>query len=898
MIKEISKVFPMITTQLNAMNSEKDTDTIETQEWLDALASVIREEGIERAQYLLQQLNTHATRSGITNLSGLNTPYCNTIPPEQEARMPQEGEEASQLRSLIRWNAIIMVLRAGLKDSSLGGHLATFASAAILYEVGFNYFFRARTEKFLGDLIFIQGHSAPGIYARSFLEGVLSEEQLEGFRREISAQGIASYPHPWTMPDYWQFPTVSMGLGPMQAIYQARFMKYLENRGLLPDQGRKVWAFLGDGEMDEVDSLGGINVAAREKLDNLIFVINCNLQRLDGPVRGNGKIIQELEASFNGAGWNVIKVLWGSDWDRLFAKDKTGLLLQRMNECVDGDFQNFRAKDGKHLRETFFGKYPELLELVSDMTDDELWQLQRGGHDTQKVFAAYTKAIHHQGQPTVILAKTIKGYGLGKAGEGQNITHNLKKLAIDDLKAVAKRFNSPIPEEKIAELPFYRPEDNSPEIQFLKQRRAALGGQLPKRYSDSPSLLIPPLSTLEPVLKGTEDREISTTMAFVRVLTLLLKDKNIHQHIVPIVADESRTFGMEGLFRQIGIYSVNGQLYEPEDKHQLMYYREAKDGQLLQEGLSEAGAFSSWMAAGTSYSNHGLPMIPFYIYYSMFGFQRIGDFAWAAGDIRARGFLLGSLAGRTTLAGEGLQHDDGHSLILSSVIPTCISYDPTFAYEVAVIIQAGLVRMYQQQEDIYYYITLMNENYTHPSMPEGVEEGIIKGLYLFKKGDSKKKLPVQLLGSGAILREVIAAAEILENFNVSASVWSATSFTELRREALAIDAHNHLNPNLKPKTSYVAQCLEATEGPIIAATDYMKLYADQIRPFIRSPYYVLGTDGFGHSDTRAALRRYFGVDAAHVAYAALKALSDEGKFPKKELLTAMKTLGINSVQEN
>ncbi len=870
-----------------------DMDPMETREWLEALSSVIREEGVDRAKFLLSQLLTNAASSGVPVPTGFTSPYINTIPVNQEQKMPAEGPEAANLRHLIRWNAIIMVLRAGLKDSALGGHLATFASAAILYEIGFNYFFRGRTEQNLEDMVFIQGHSSPGIYARSFLEGRLTEEQLENFRQELSGRGLSSYPHPWTMPDYWQFPTVSMGLGPLQAIYQARFLKYLQNRGLLPTTNRKVWAFLGDGEMDEVDSIGGITVAAREQLDNLIFVVNCNLQRLDGPVRGNGKIIQELESLFRGAGWNVIKVLWGGNWDPLFAKDKSGLLQKRMEECVDGDFQYFRAKDGQRLREKFFGKYPELVELVKDMSDEDLWRLVRGGHDPQKVYAAYAKAMEHTGQPTIILAKTVKGYGLGPSAEAQNITHNLKKMAVDDLKAFCRRFNLPIPEQKIADLPFYRPAEDSPEIKFLKQRREALGGHLPKRYSESPALIIPPLTDLESVLKGTADREISTTMAYVRVLTILLKDKNIGKHIVPIVADESRTFGMEGLFRQIGIYSVVGQLYEPEDKHQVMYYREAKDGQLIQDGLSEAGAFCSWMAAATSYSTHGLPMIPFYIYYSMFGFQRIGDYTWAAGDMRARGFLLGSLAGRTTLAGEGLQHDDGHSLVLSSVIPNCISYDPTFAYEVAVIIHDGLRRMYQEQEDIYYYITLMNENYTHPEMPKGVEEGILKGLYLFQKADAKAKLKVQLLGSGAILREVLAAADLLKEFGVGADIWSATSFTELRREALEVEHYNHLHPEAKPKVSYVAECLGSVKAPIIAATDYMKLYADQIRNFLSASYYVLGTDGFGHSDTRPHLRDYFAVDAKHIAYTALKALADEGKIPVTDLVSAMKKLQIN-----
>lgn len=874
-------------------NNSSDIDPIETKEWFDALSSIIKEEGKERAAFIVNALLAKAAAQGVSVPTALKTSHINTIPVDQEEKMPAEGEEALALRALIRWNAVIMVLRAGEKDSALGGHLATYASAAILYEVGFNYFFRGRTEDRLEDLVYIQGHSAPGIYSRAFLEGRLTEEQLEHFRREMGGIGLSSYPHPFSMPDFWQFPTVSMGLGPLQAIYQARFLKYLENRGLLQHQGRKVWAFLGDGEMDEVDSLGGITVAAREQLDNLIFVVNCNLQRLDGPVRGNGHIIEELESVFRGAGWNVIKVIWGGRWDELLAKDKTGLLIQRMNECVDGEYQNFRAKDGAYVREHFFGKYPELVELVKDMSDEDIWHLNRGGHDPQKVYAAYAQAVKHSGQPTIILAKTIKGYGLGAAGEGQNIAHNAKKMAIADLKVFSKRFNLPIPEEKISTLPFIRPDANSPEIKFLQSRREALGGYVPKRFHEAPSLDTPPLSLFDAVLKGSEDREISTTMAFVRVLSALLKDKNINQHIVPIVADESRTFGMEGLFRQIGIYSVVGQLYEPEDKAQVMYYRESKDGQILQEGLSEAGSFCSWLAAGSSYSSNALQMIPFYIFYSMFGFQRIGDYAWAAGDIRARGFLLGSLAGRTTLAGEGLQHDDGHSLILSGVIPSCISYDPTFGYEVAVIIQHGLQRMCRDQEDVYYYLTLMNENYTHPAMPKGVEEGIIKGLYLFQKGDAKGKLKVQLLGSGAILREVIVAAKLLMAYGVSADVWSATSFTELRREALAVERYNRLHPKAKPKVSYVTECLQKAKGPVIAATDYMKLYADQIRAFVPGTYHVLGTDGYGPSDTRPYLRDHFEVSAQHIAYTALVALADEGQITQAQLLKAQEKLEIN-----
>ncbi|MFT3741257.1 MAG: pyruvate dehydrogenase (acetyl-transferring), homodimeric type [Gammaproteobacteria bacterium] len=874
--------------------SISDLDHAETQEWLDALNSLVREEGQERASFILNQVLAQANTLGVPTPSGVNTPYVNTIPVDKEEKMPVDPSIFRQLGSLIRWNALMMVLRAGKKDSALGGHLASYASSAVLYEIGFNYFFKGRTQDYLGDLVYIQGHSSPGIYARAYLEGRLTEDQLDHFRQELGGKGISSYPHPWTMPDFWQFPTVSMGLGPLQAIYQARFLKYLENRGLLEHQNRKVWVFLGDGEMDEVESIGALTVAAREKLDNLIFVVNCNLQRLDGPVRGNGHIIQELEGLFHGAGWNVIKNLWASNWDPIFAKDKNGLLAKRMLECVDGEYQNFRSKDGAYIRQYFFGKYPELLELVKDLSDDEIWHLQRGGHDPQKVYASYAAAVKHTGQPTVILAKTVKGYGLGAAGEGQNIAHNLKKMAAEDLQTFCKRFDLNLSSEEVSQLSYFKPAGDHPAMAFLQQRRAALGGYIPQRTSVSPKLTAPALSIFESVLKGTDNREISTTMAFVRVLTHLLKEKPLNQHIVPIVADESRTFGMEGLFRQIGIYSVEGQLYEPEDKAQVMYYRESRDGQILQEGINEAGAFCSWIAAGSAYSNHGIPMIPMYIFYSMFGFQRIADLAWAAGDIRARGFLLGSLAGRTTLAGEGLQHMDGHSLVLSSVIPNCISYDPTFAYEIAVIVREGLRRMYEQQQDVYYYITLMNENYPHPSMPEGVEEGILKGMYRFQSND-KKQHRVQLVGSGAILREVIAAAEILATqFNVGADIWSATSMTELRREALAVERHNLLHPDQKPKLSYVTECLQKTEGPVIAATDYMRIYADQIRAYVPRPYYVLGTDGYGHSDTRAHLRRYYAVDAAHIAYTALVALAGEGKISAAELNAAKQKLGIDA----
>lgn len=878
-------------------NQTNDIDLVETQEWLSAMDSVLKFESSDRAKFLLQKMYHRMKQRDPSIDMQWTTPYRNTIPVELEAKMPNGSDLAARIISFIRWNAVAMVLHGGKTAPELGGHIATYASAAMLYETGFNYFFKGRSDKNLGDLLYIQGHSAPGIYARAYLEGRLTEENLNLFRQEVHGQGLSSYPHPWLMPNFWQFPTVSMGLGPLQGIYQARFLKYMENRGLLEEQDRKVWVFCGDGEMDEPESLGALTVAAREKCDNLIFVINCNLQRLDGPVRGNGKIIQELESVFKGAGWNVIKVIWGGRWDALLAKDKTGLLQKRMCEAVDGEYQNYKANDGAYVRKHFFGKYPELLELVKDMTDDEIWHLNRGGHDPQKVYAAYSAAMKHKGQPTVILAKTIKGYGMGAAGEGMNITHQQKKMSVEHLQTFCERFSIPISSEKIGEYPFYRPLEGTPEYKFIHERREALGGYLPKRYEESPKLPIPNLDTFSPLLKDSGDREISTTMAFVRLLTILLKDKAIASHIVPIVPDECRTFGMEGLFRQIGIYSPIGQLYDPVDKDQVMYYKEAKEGQLLEEGITEGGAFASWMAAATSYSTNGVPMIPFFIYYSMFGFQRVGDLAWAAGDMRSRGFLLGGTAGRTTLAGEGLQHTDGHSHIFSSVIPNCISYDPTFSYEVAVIIHDGLKRMYQKQEDVFYYLTLMNENYHHPDMPAGVEEGIIKGMYLFKEGGKGTK--VQLLGSGAILREIIAGAELLEaDFGISADIWSVTSFTELRREALNLSRHNLLHPQASPKISYVTQCLKDRPGPVIAATDYIRLFAEQIREFVPANYHVLGTDGFGRSDTRQALRYFFEVDAKFIAYTAIKALADEGKVDKKKVQEAMKKYAIDPNKPN
>ncbi|HDV5708963.1 TPA: pyruvate dehydrogenase (acetyl-transferring), homodimeric type [Legionella pneumophila] len=871
-----------------------DLDPIETREWLDALQAVLFNDGPERAAFLLQQLLNKANAEGVKLTSSINTPYRNTIKPHEEKQMPPDEGIGKRINALIRWNAVAMVLRAGKYAPELGGHIASYASASTLYETGFNYFFKGQKGENGGDLLYIQGHSAPGIYARAFLEGRLTEKQLEKFRQEVEVDGLSSYPHPWLMNDFWQFPTVSMGLGPLQAIYQARFLKYLENRGLIKAEGRKVWAFLGDGEMDEPESVGALSIAAREKLDNLIFVVNCNLQRLDGPVRGNGKIIQELEGLFRGAGWNVIKVIWGGRWDPLFARDNQGWLQKRMEECLDGDYQSYKANDGSYVRQHFFNQYPELKKMVENMSDEEIWRLNRGGHDPQKVYAAYARAVEHKGTPTVILAKTIKGYGMGAAGEGQNITHQQKKMTIDQLKAFRDRFNIPISDDKIADIPFYKPDDDSPEIKYIKKQREALGGYLPHRSTEVEQLKIPDLGEFSSITKGLGDREISTTMAFVRVLSVLLKNKDINSRIVPIVPDECRTFGMEGLFRQIGIYSPVGQLYTPVDHEQVMYYREAVDGQILEEGINEAGAFCSWIAAATSYSSNKLAMIPFYIYYSMFGFQRIGDLAWAAGDMQARGFLLGGTAGRTTLAGEGLQHQDGHSHVLASTIPNCISYDPTYAYELAVIIQNGLHRMYEKQENVFYYITIMNENYSHPDMPAGVEEGIIKGMYLLKENKKKSKNHVQLMGCGTILREVIKAAEMLEeDFSITSDIWSVTSFNELRKEGLAVERYNNMHPKNKPQESYVTSQLKGRYGPVIATTDYMRIYADQIRPFVPSRYITLGTDGYGRSDTRSQLRHFFEVDAKFIVLAALNALVAEGGLDKAKVVDAMKRYNIN-----
>ncbi len=877
------------------MESQPDIDPQETQEWLEALESVFATGGPERAHFLLQQLVEKARRSGAYLPYSAKTAYINTIPPGREERSPGDHAIEHRIRSYVRWNAMAMVLRAN-RDTNVGGHIASFASAATLYDVGYNHFWHAPSKHHGGDLVYVQGHSSPGIYAYAFLAGELTQEQLDNFRQEVDGKGLSSYPHPWLMPDFWQFPTVSMGLGPLMAIYQARFMKYLGIRGLVNTEGRKIWAFMGDGEMDEPESLGAISLASRENLDNLIFVVNCNLQRLDGPVRGNGKIIQELEGAFRGAGWNVIKVIWGSYWDPLLAKDTHGLLQKRMMECVDGEYQTIKSKDGAYVRKHFFGKYPELLEMVASMSDDDIWRLNRGGHDPHKVYAAYAAAIKHTGQPTVILAKTIKGYGMGESGEAQNITHQQKKMGTTSLKAFRNRFGLAIPDNEIDSAPYLTFDKDSPEYKYMHARHEALGGFLHRRKKKAQALKIPPLSAFESLLKQTDEgRESSTTMAFVRILSVLVKDKQIGKHVVPIVADESRTFGMEGMFRQLGIWSSVGQLYTPQDADQLMYYKEDKNGQILQEGINEAGAMSSWIAAATAYSTHGIQMIPFFIFYSMFGFQRVGDLAWAAGDMRCRGFLLGGTAGRTTLNGEGLQHEDGHSHLAASTIPNCVSYDPTFAYELAVIVQDGLRRMYQEQEDIYYYITVMNENYPQPELPKGSEPGILKGMYLFRESSKRSKaLRIQLLGSGTILREVIAAAKILkEEYSINSDIWSVTSFNELRREALSVARWNMLHPTKSAKLSHVENCLKSREGPVIAATDYMKIYADQIREFVPGCYRVLGTDGFGRSDTREKLRQFFEVDRYYVVVAVLNALADEGKIPVKQVTQAIKKFGID-----
>jgi pyruvate dehydrogenase E1 component len=875
-----------------------DTDIQETQEWIDSLNSVIESDGAERAHYLIEMMIDQARRSGSNLPYNATTSYVNTIPTHLQQKHPGDPDMERRIRAIIRWNAVMTVLRANEKSPGIGGHIASFQSSATLYDVGFNHFFRAPNENFDGDLVYFQGHSSPGIYARAFLEGRMSEEQLSNFRMESQGNGLSSYPHPWLMPDFWQFPTVSMGLGPIMGIYQARFLKYLHDRGIADTSDRKVWVFCGDGEMDEPESLGAISLAAREKLDNLIFVVNCNLQRLDGPVRGNGKIIQELESDFRGSGWNVLKVIWGSYWDPLFNLDKEGFLKKRMEECVDGEFQNFKAKGGAYTREHFFGKYPELREMVSAMSDSDIWRLNRGGHDPHKVFAAYSAATSHKDQPSVILAKTVKGYGMGDAGEGHNISHQQKSMDIESLKKFRSRFDLPITDKEVEELKFYKPDPDSPEMTYMRERREALGGSLPQRRTKGNQLTVPKLDSFSNLLTSTGERKISTTMAFVRMLTSMVKDKEIGKYIVPIVPDEARTFGMEGMFRQLGIYSSVGQLYEPQDADQVMFYKEQKDGQILEEGINEAGSFSSWIASGTSYSTTGIQTIPFYIFYSMFGFQRIGDLAWAAGDSRTRGFLLGATAGRTTLNGEGLQHEDGHSHLLSATIPNCVSYDPCFSYELAVIIQYGLHRMVEQQEDVYYYITLMNENYSHPDMPKDTEQQIIKGMYLIQEATLKSKPKVQLMGSGVILREALEAATLLESdWKIAADVWSVTSFTEVRRNALEVERHNMLNP-LDQKKSFIQEQVTDSDSPIIASTDYMKSFADQISNFIPNHFVSLGTDGYGRSDSRKALRSFFEVDRFYIVIAALKALSDQNKINVSLVADAIKKYNIDQTKTN
>ncbi len=882
------------------MTSKKvnDLDPQETLEWIEAIEAVVERDGLERAQFLLRQLADNAVLSGAGSPYSANTPYLNTIPPELEVRSKGDQELEHKIRSIIRWNAAVMVMRANRDSSDLGGHIASFASSATLYDIGFNHFWHAPDKDHGGDLVFFQGHSAPGIYARAFVEGRLTEEQMDNFRRESGGKGVPSYPHPWLMKDFWQFPTVSMGLGPIMAIYQARFLKYLHNRGLADTTGRKVWAFLGDGETDEPQSLGAIGLASRENLDNLIFVINCNLQRLDGPVRGNGKIIQELEGDFRGAGWNVIKVVWGSYWDPLLAKDTEGFLRKRMEEAIDGEYQAFKAKGGAYTRAHFFGKYPELLEMVSNMSDEDIWRLNRGGHDPHKIYAAYHSAVSHTGQPSVILAKTVKGYGMGGSGEAINITHSQKKMKMDDLKSFRDRFQVPISDKEVEEMSFYRPPDDAPELEYLKQCRTALGGHLPARRTKGDSLDIPALTIFERLLQETGEREISTTQALVQAMTYLCKDKNIGQRVVPIVPDEARTFGMEGMFRQIGIYAHEGQKYEPVDRDQLMYYKENQSGQLLQEGITEDGAMSSWIASATAYSNSGMQMIPFYLFYSMFGFQRIGDLVWAAGDMQARGFLIGATSGRTTLNGEGLQHEDGHSQIMAGNVPNCVSYDPTFSHELMVIMQNGMERMFKKQENVFYYITTMNENYSHPGLSKGQEKNIVKGMYLLQKG-KKGKTRVQLFGSGSILREAIAAADLLSaDFMVEADIWSCTSFNQLKRDGDDVSRWNMLHPDKKPKMSHVEKCLLDTDGPVVAVTDYVKLFADQIRAYVPRSYSVLGTDGFGRSDSRQALRKHFEVDRYFIAVAALNALVEDGRVSSKTVKAAIKKYGIDPNKNN
>ncbi|MBD8564170.1 pyruvate dehydrogenase (acetyl-transferring), homodimeric type [Oxalobacteraceae sp. CFBP 8763] len=891
--------------QLDQLTSQtaNDPDAIETKEWLDALEAVIEHEGTERAHYLMERLVDLARRRGAHVPFSSNTAYVNTIPAHLNQNSPGNLEYEERLRSWMRWNAMAMVVKANRADGDLGGHISSFASLANMLGTGFNHFWHAPTEDHGGDLLYIQGHSSPGIYARAFLEGRLSEEQLLNFRREVDGKGLSSYPHPKLMPDFWQFPTVSMGLGPLMAIYQARFLKYLHARGIAKTDNRKVWVFCGDGEMDEPESMGAIGMAAREQLDNLVMVVNCNLQRLDGPVRGNGKIIQELEADFRGAGWNVVKVIWGSQWDPLLAQDKDGILQRVMMESVDGEYQNYKAKDGAYVRKHFFGKDPALLEMVSKMSDDDIWRLTRGGHDPHKIYAAFKNAQENKGTPTVLLVKTVKGFGMGKSGEARNTAHQTKKLDDQAIRDMRDRFNIAIPDDQLADIPFFKPADDAPEMVYLHERRKALGGYLPQRREKSDEkLAVPALASFKGVLEPTpEGREISSTQAYVRVITSLLKDESIGQRIVPILVDESRTFGMEGLFRQIGIFNQQGQLYEPVDRDQVMYYREDKAGQILQEGINEAGGMSSWIAAATSYSSNNRTMIPFYTFYSMFGMQRVGDLVWLAGDIRARGFLMGGTAGRTTLNGEGLQHEDGHSHIIAATVPNCLPYDPTFGHEVAVIIQDGLRRMVEEQEDVFYYITIMNENYPQPGLKPGQEEGILKGLYLLQEGGKDNAQRVQLIGCGTILRESMFAAELLKNdWNVDADVWSAPSLTLLARDGNDCERWNMVNPELPQRVPYVTEKLGATSGPIVATTDYMRMFAEQIRGFMPKDrtYKVLGTDGFGRSDSRVKLREFFEVNRYYITVASLRALADEGKIDRAIVSQAIAKYGIDQNKPN
>jgi len=878
---------------MSRFNPFDDIDPIETREWLESIDSVLGQHGPERAHFLLNKMIDFARRSGAYLPYSPNTAYLNTIAKRRQPEYPGDRSLERRLEAYMRWNAMAMVVQANRRSTEFGGHISSFASSATLYEVGFNHFWRAPSADHGGDLVFMQGHSSPGVYARAFLEGRLNEGDLNRFRQEVGGGGLSSYPHPWLMPEFWQFPTVSMGLGPMMAIYQARFMRYMENRDMITPSDRKVWCFLGDGEMDEPESMGAITMPVREGLDNLVFVVNCNLQRLDGPVRGNGKVIQELEAAFGGAGWNVIKVVWGGRWDRLIASDSDGHLQRVMTETVDGEYQNYKSKDGAYVRNEFFGKHPETAAMVANMSDEEIWHLNRGGHDPIKVYSAYDAAMRHTGTPTIILAKTVKGYGMGEAGEGQNTAHQQKKLGLEALKQMRDRFNIPVSDKDIENVPYYKPAPDSAEIEYLQERRQSLGGYLPQRRTKAAKLPIPGLEIFQTQLDGTGEREASTTMAFVRMLTALARDKQIGNRIVPIVPDEARTFGMEGMFRQFGIYASKGQLYEPEDAGELMYYREDKKGQILEEGINEGGAFCSWLAAGTSYSNHNEQMVPFYIYYSMFGFQRIGDFIWAGGDLQSRGFLIGGTAGRTTLAGEGLQHQDGHSLVHASTVPNCVSYDPTYAYELAVIVQDGLRRMIGEQEDVFFYITTMNENYVHPPMPKGVEDGILRGMYLLQVG-GQGKIRAQLMGSGTILREVLGAADILmKDFGIPTDVWSVTSFNELRRDALEVERWNQLHPDAEPRKCYVEQALADRPGPYVAATDYMKIVSDQIERWVPGHFVSLGTDGYGRSDDRASLRKHFEVDKRYIAVTALKALADDGVLDQKTVAEAIEKYGID-----